>query len=85
MILSTFDALNFVIKRVLTLVRFYIFCFFHTFSSWCQSKLTLGFLPFIPIKKIFFQKKNVDFGGFSIESSILKNKIKNLRCQEDMG
>ena len=84
MIVSTFDALNFVIKRVLTLVRFYIFCFFHTFSSWCQAKLTLGFLPFIPIKKIIFNKK-VDFGGFSIESFILKNKIKNLRSQEDMG
>ena len=84
MILSTFDALNFVIKHVLTLVRFYIFCCFHTFSSWCQSKLTLGFLPFIPIKKFFFQKK-VDFGGFSIESFILKNKIKNLRSQENMG
>ena len=58
MILSTFDALNFVIKRVLTLVCFYIFCFFHIFSSWCQFKLTLGFLPFIPIKKFFFSKKS---------------------------
>ena len=84
MILSTFDALNLVIKRVLTLVCFYIYCFFHTFSSWCQFKLTLGFLPFIPIKNFFF-KKTVVFGGFSLESFILKNKIKNLRSQEDMG
>ena len=84
MILSTFDALNFVIKRVLTLVCFYIFCFFHTFSSWCQFKLTLRFLPFITIKKLF-SKKKVVFSGFSIESFILKNKIKNLRSQEDMG
>ena len=52
--LSTFDALNFVIQRVLTFVCFYIFCFFHTFCSWCQFKLTLGFLPFRPIKKFFF-------------------------------
>ena len=58
MILSTFDALNFVIKRVLTLVCFYIFCFFHTFSSWCQFKLTLRFLPFITIKKLFFKIKS---------------------------
>ena len=85
MILSTFDTLNFVINRVLTFVCFYIFCFFHTFSSWCQFKLTLGFLPSIPIKNIFFKKKKVVFGGFSIESFILKNKIKNLQSQEDMG
>ena len=84
MILSTFDALKFVIKRVLTLVCFYIFLFFHTFSSRCQFKLTLGFLPFIPTKNFFFKRKVV-FGGFSKESFILKNKIKNLRSQKDMG